>query len=269
MKKIFNINSKTIVVLLLFLVANVTFAQYEIPEVPKKQTSVYDYAKLLSNSEKNKLEQKLIRYSDSTSTQIVVLIIESLKGEDENFLNARWAEKWGIGQDDKDNGISILMSTSDKRISIQTGYGVEHLLTDALSRRVIERIIIPEFKKGNFYGGFDKGSQAIFEILNGTFKNNKEKTSKSEGIPAALVVIIIVILLIIFSKKGNGGGGRGRRYRKHSTAGDILEAIILTGVGRGGFGGGGFGSSSGGSSGGFGGGFGGGSFGGGGASGGW
>ena len=87
---------------ILFLVVTLfsilpTFAQFTIPEIPKLQTSVYDYANLLSTSEKKQLEEKLIRYSDSTTTQIVVVTIESLKGEDVSLLATKWGQTWGIG----------------------------------------------------------------------------------------------------------------------------------------------------------------------------
>src|SRR5690606_23607856 len=85
----------------------VLLAQFNIPEKPSKaseQTSVYDYASLLSASEKQQLEQKLIHYADTTSTQIVVAIIPSLQGGDEGELAPKWAHKWGVGQAKEDHG---------------------------------------------------------------------------------------------------------------------------------------------------------------------
>lgn len=267
MKLMFRITKKITALFIAVLFVQVTFGQFTIPEKPKLQTSVYDYAKLLSDSEKKSLEQKLIYYSDSTSTQIVIATVETIKGEDIGILTPRWAHQWGIGQAKEDNGVFILLANKERKIWISPGYGVEYKLTAGITGTLVRNVIIPEFKKGDFYGGLDKGANAIFEILNGTYKNNKEKVNKSEGIPTILVVIIIfIILLIIFSKKDRGGGRGGRRFRRNSPAADILEAIILSRVGRGGFGGGGFGS---GSSGGFGGGFGGGGFSGGGAGGSW
>ena len=76
---------------------NTIFAQFTIPEKPSFQTSVYDYANVLSASEKTQLEEKLVRYSDSTTTQIVVITIESLKGEDVSQLATKWGQTWGIG----------------------------------------------------------------------------------------------------------------------------------------------------------------------------
>lgn len=259
----------SLIALLLFCCGFV-FAQFQIPEKPEKETSVYDYINLLPNGQEKALEQKLIRYSDSTSTQIVVAIISSTEGENINFLGAKWGQKWGIGQADKDNGILVLLAKDDRRIAINTGYGVEEFLTDAMSKRIIENIIVPLFKQNDYYGGLDKGADVIFQVLNGEFK--EERTFDSgEGFPLGsfLPFIIFIVILIILSsrnRRNRGGGSGGRR----SSGLDLWDIIILSNMGRssssGGFGGGGFGGSSGG---GFGGGFGGGGFGGGGASGGW
>ena len=271
-------NLKNIFILLLgFCFVQISFAQYKIPDKPSKtedQTSVYDFINLLSTSEKNSLEQKLIKYSDTTSTQIVIAIISSTEGEYINYLGTKWAEKWGIGDAEKDNGIFILLAKDDRKIGINTGKGTEHLMTDAMSRRIIEQDIIPYFKQNDYYGGLNRGADAIFEVMSGEYQGTRQSSNK--GFPIGLIFflfILFIIILISISKNRRGGGGNGRGFKKRSTTQDIIEAIILSNSGRGGyrrssggFGGFGSGSSSGG---GFGGGFGGGSFGGGGASGGW
>ena len=108
------------------------------------------------------------------------------------------AHKWGIGQAEEDNGVLILASKEDRKITIRTGYGVEHLLTDALSRRIIENIIKPEFRKGNFYGGFDKATSAIMAIMNGEYQGTPQYDSYEggEGIPFGLIIIIFFILML-------------------------------------------------------------------------
>ena len=248
------------------------YAQFDIPKKPDFQTSVYDYVNVLSPAEKSNLEQKLIKYSDTTSTQIVVAVIASTNGENINYLGAEWIKAWGIGQAKIDNGILIILAKDDRKIGINTGYGVEHLLTDAMSKRIIENEIIPYFKQDDYPGGLNKGVDAIFEVLNGEYQGSRKTSSKNE-FPTELIFIIIfifiVILISISKNKRGGGGNRGHR----SGAMDIFEAIILSNMGRGNYrGGGGFGGGSSGGGfggGGFGGGFGGGSGGGGGASGGW
>ncbi len=252
-------------------------AQYEIPEKPNKANpdAVYDYYNLLSAVEKNSLEEKLIKYSDTTSTQIVVVIIHSTEGEYINYLATNWAHKWGIGQKKEDNGVFILLARDDRKINISTGYGVEHLLTDAMSKRIIERDIIPYFKQNDYYGGLNKGADSIFEALTGEYQGTRQSNSGDFPVIVIIFLIFVFIILIIAISKNSrrGGGNRGNR----SGSNDLLEAIILSNMGKGSYkrssgSSGGFGGWSGGSSsggGGFGGGFGGGGFGGGGASGGW
>lgn len=253
----------------------VAVAQYDIPPVPKVQTSVYDEINLLTPHQKNDLEQKLIRYSDTTSTQIVIATISSTKGEYINYLGAQWAEKWGIGQADKDNGIFILLAKDDRKIGISTGKGVEHLLTDAMSKRIIERDIIPYFKQNDYYGGLNRATDAIFEVMTGEYQGTRQNNTTDFPLEIFFFLFIIFIIFVIAISKSRGGGSGGNRGNR-SDSRSLLEAIILSNMGRGSYSGGsssgGFGGGFGGSSssgGGFGGGFGGGSFGGGGASGGW
>ena len=268
------------IVLLTLSCSQIGFAQFTIPDKPtnvSEQTSVYDYYDLLSATEKNSLEQKLIKYSDTTSTQIVVAIFNSTHGENINYLGAQWGQKWGIGQEKEDNGILILLARDDRKIAISTGYGVEHLLTDAMSKRIIERDILPYFRQNDYYGGLNRGADAIFEVMTGEYQGTRQTNSSDEGIPIGfifLMIIVFIFIMISISKNRRGGGGSGGRNSGDGFS--ILDAIILSNMGRsssgGGFGGG-FGGGSGGGSfgggGGFGGGFGGGGFGGGGASGGW
>jgi uncharacterized protein len=264
-------NRKGILQVLFFVVClfsfSQTFAQFTIPEIPKLQTSVYDYANVLSADEKAQLEEKLIRYSDSTSTQIVVITIESLKGEDIGILTPKWGQTWGIGGSEKnDNGVIILLAKKERKIWISAGYGLEDRLTAGIGGEITRNIIIPEFKAGSYYKGLDKGADALFDVFKGKYKGERKKNKKDGEFPFfPLLVIIIVIIIIIANNKKNGGGNSGNRGGGF----DLADIILLSSLGRssGGFGGGFGGGSSGG--GGFGGGFGGGGFSGGGSGGGW
>jgi uncharacterized protein len=240
------------------------FAQFNIPEIPSEQTSVYDYANVLSATEKAQLEEKLIRYSDSTTTQIVVITIESLKGEDVSMLATKWGQTWGIGGTAKDdNGVIILLAKAEKKIAINPGYGVEDRLTAGIGGEIIRNIIVPEFKAGSYYNGLDKGTTAIIDVFKGKYKG-KKKENKKDGFPALPIIIIVIIILVLISRSKNNGGNSGSSGGGPS----LLDIIILSSLG-GGRGSGGFGGGSSGGGGGFGGGFGGGGFSGGGSSGGW
>jgi uncharacterized protein len=267
MKKIKNIYV-FLVILFAILIPKTSFAQFEIPEIPKFQTAVYDYANILSPNEKSQLEQKLVRYSDSTSTQIVIITIQSLKGEDIGVLATNWGQKWGIGgSKDKDNGVILLVSIQDKKLSIRPGYGVEDRLIAGVCGEIIRNVIRPEFKTGNYFSGLDKGTDAMFKVLIGKYKGTRQQ-KESGGIPIGVIIFGLIVLFVIFSRmKNNGNNGNNRN---NGGGFGLAEMIILSSLGRN-SGGGGFGGFGGGSSGGggFGGGFGGGGFSGGGASGDW
>ncbi|RTY80572.1 TPM domain-containing protein [Flavobacterium sp. GSP27] len=257
----------TLICLKLFvylLFTQVSFAQFTIPEKPTLQTSVYDYAKVLSATEKAQLEEKLIKYSDSTTTQIVVITIESLKGEDVSQLATRWAQTWGIGGTAKeDNGVIILLSKTERKIAINPGYGLEDRLTAGTGGEIIRNIIIPEFKKGTYYSGLDKGTDALIDVFKGKYKGVRKQTPKEKEFPILPIIVIVIVILVLISRN-KGGGNSG-----NSGGGgpSLLDVIILSSL-AGGRGGGGFGGG-GSSGGGFGGGFGGGGFSGGGSSGSW
>lgn len=256
----------TLLVITAFSLAG--FAQREIPPKPGEQTSVYDEADILSADDEKRLEQKLINYADTTSTQIVIATIESLEGEYIGLYAPEWAQKWGIGQKKEDNGLLILMSEKDRKIWITTGYGLEEYLTDARTKDIIENIILPEFRNNNYYSGLDQGTSAIFQVLSGTFQGSKQR-QESQGIPIQVLILGVIFLVFIVSlvrkNKGNNGGPGSKR----GLGGSLMDVIILSSLGRGGFGGGSSGGGSFGGGGGFGGGFGGGGFGGGGAGGSW
>ena len=260
--------SKTFWIVLVCMFTQIGLAQFTIPEKPSLQTSVYDYAKVLSDSEKQQLEEKLVRYSDSTSTQIVVVTIDNLKGEDIGILAPKWGHEWGVGQAKEDNGVFILLSKEDRKIWIAPGYGVEDKLIAGTTGEIVRNVIVPEFKAGSYYNGLDKGADAIFDVLKGKYKGSRKNGLKNVVSPFVIqLVLFVIVLIIVSSVKGNGkGNGRGGGMMRSPS---LLDIIVLSSLGRnsgGGFGGG-FGGSSGG--GGFGGGFGGGGFSGGGAGGSW
>ncbi|WP_310556787.1 TPM domain-containing protein [Flavobacterium sp.] len=239
-------------------------AQFTIPPKPEFQTSVYDYANVFSANEKSQLEEKLIKYADTTTTQIVVITIETLKGEDIGILTPKWGQEWGIGgTKQNDNGVIILLSKAERKIWISAGYGLEDRLTAGIGGEITRNIIIPEFKAGSYYNGLDKGTDAIFDIFKGKYKGER-KREKEKGFPILPIIIVVVFILIFISRSKNNGGNSGNR----GGGIDLFDMIILSSLGRsgGGSSGGGFGGSSGG---GFGGGFGGGGFSGGGSGGDW
>lgn len=255
---------------LFLLLTTVGFAQ-TFPAKPNRL--VNDYTQTLSTDQINQLEQKLVAFDDSTSTQIAVVLVKSLEGYDVADYTQRLAESWGVGGDKNNNGVMLLISLGDRKVSIQTGYGVEGTLPDAIARRIIEREITPNFRSGDYFAGISQGTDAIISYTKGEYKNDapkKDKKSRGSMVP----FIVIFIILIIMAIKRGGGHGGSQVIGSRGSASPFWWMLLGSQLGRGSGGGGGFGGFSGGG-GGFGGGgggfggFGGGSFGGGGASGSW
>ena len=250
------------IVLLLVVSSFFGFGQ-DYPAKPNKL--VNDYSGTLSAAQVAQLEQKLVAFDDSSSTQIAIAIVKSVGDYDINEYALELGRKWGVGQSGKNNGIMIVVAIGDRKISIQTGYGLEGVLPDIYAKRIIENEIKPYFKAGDYFQGLDSGTDAIIKYTKGEYKNDNPKAkSKGGGASSIGIIIVIIVLIIIFLKRGGGGGGQVIGSRGVA---DALFWSMLLGGGRssgrsGGFGGG---SSSGGGFGGFGGG----SFGGGGSSGSW
>jgi uncharacterized protein len=254
---------RTFLLLLLSLTCSLGYSQ-TFPAKPNHL--VNDYTQTLSAEQVAALEQKLVAFDDSTSIQIAVVFIRSLDGYDINDYGYQLGRAWGIGGKAKNTGILVLASIGDRKVTIQTGYGMEGVLPDAITKRIIENEIKPNFKAGDYYSGMNDATDAIISYTKGEYKNDKPKKGE-KGFPVGLIVIIVIAIIILISKGGKGGGGRnviGGRGGADLVWWSLLAGLGSGGGGRndGGFGGGGSGG------GGFGG-FGGGSFGGGGSSGSW
>lgn len=237
----------------------------DFPATPN--TLVNDYTQTLSASQVQQLERKLVAFDDSTSTQIAVVIMKSTGHYDIADYGVRLAQRWGIGGKEHNNGILLLVALGDRAVTIQTGYGVEGAVPDAIAYRIIENEIKPAFRQGDYFAGIDRATDALIAYTKGEYEASPKKEDGGSAMGGLfLLVIIIVVIIAIFGRGGGRGGGRVMGGRGAS---DLLWWTLLSGMGRGGSGGGGFGGGfGGGGSGGFGG-FGGGGFGGGGASGRW
>lgn len=259
------------ILLFFFALISVNFSMGQnpdIPEPPNPQKLVTDFAGFLSSEEVNGLENKLVEYNNSSSTQIAVVIVKSLNGYEPSDFGVRILEKWGIGQKGKDNGILILVKPKtpdeDGKIAISTGYGVEHLVTDALAKTIIDKEVIPAFKTGNNYRGIDNAVNTLISLTRGEFTADQYmKQGKQKKSGKGTFIVIAIIILVIFSLFKNKGGGSS-----HMSSRSDLPLWMLMGMLGSRGSGGSFGGFSGGGGGGFGG-FGGGSGGGGGASGSW
>ncbi len=225
-------------------------------DVPSLSRRVTDLTGTLSVGEQRQLEDTLSRFEEETSNQLVVLIIPALDGESIEDYSLRVAEKNKIGTKEHRNGVLLLIAKDDRKMRIEVGYGLEGALPDAISDQIIRRIIVPEFRDGDYTGGIEAGVNAIISATKGEYKGEGRRNGNGKFPFTALV--FAGIFVVAFLSRLLGGG------RRHYVGSRGYYSRGGWWMGGGGFGGGGFG---GGGGGGFSGG--GGSFGGGGASGSW
>jgi len=254
---------------LFFLILGGVFAQ-DFPPVPNPPRLVNDFTETLSSSEVNTLERKLVAYNDSTSTQLTIVLMGSVGPYDISDYAFQLGDAWGIGQEDLDNGVLILAAMEDRKVFIATGYGMEGVVPDALAKRIVESIIIPNFKMEAYYDGLDQASEMIFKLASGEYKAEELQSDGNSGgglLLVGLFILFFIIIPLLRNRKDNDNhmGGRGGGVDLWTT---IMLANLLKGGNAGRFGDFKSGGGSFGGGGGFGG-FGGGSFGGGGAGGSW
>jgi len=256
---------KLTISLLLLLTAVMAFCQ-QLP--PKSGTLVTDYTNTLSAGDKQQLENKLVAFNDSTSTQIAVVIMKSVGEYDINEYGQRLGRAWGIGEKGKNNGVLLLIAMSDHKVAIQTGYGAEGAVTDAATHQIIQTDIVPRFKQQDYYGGINAATDDMMKLMRGEYKADSKPRQRSRGGSGGIFTLFFIVLFILIAVfRGGGGGGHVIGGRGVSPFWWFLGGAML---GRGSGGGGWGGFSGGGDSGGGGfGGFGGGDFGGGGSSGSW
>lgn len=228
---------------------------------------VFDYGAILTQQQNNYLQQKLIAYNDSTGTQIVLFTIDELGKYDLELTAAKIGESWGVGQQEEDNGMVILISEKDRVMTIQGGYGMQAKMPATLQKIIIDQHFATNFRQGDYFAGINQGTDAIFAVLAGQYKAPDKQKDQT---PFFAVVLFLVLFFLVFylAIKFGGRGGRGnhRGGKKYRTS--SWDDIIINNTGSRSWSSGSSWGGSGGSSGGFGG-FGGGSFGGGGASGSW
>jgi len=239
------------------------YASAQLPGSPNPPRLVNDFTNTLSLSEINRLENKLVNFSDSTSNQITVVLLDDLAGFDPAMAAYNIGKEWKVGQKDFNNGIVILVKpkrgNSKGQTFIATGYGLEGAIPDATAKSIVENEMIPEFKNDNYYQGLDKAVNVLMALASGeysfeTYNDKNEVPGWIIFIPLLFVIVILIIANKVkpahytLGKKDNsslwtalflgsllGGGGKGGSWK------DFNSGSGRFGGGFGGFGGGSFG----------------------------
>lgn len=187
--------------------------------VPAKPTGfVQDYAKMLTTEQITSLENKLEAYEKQSTNEIAVVTINSLDGDAIENVAQDIFTKWGIGKKDKNNGVLLLISLSDRQTRIQTGYGVEGELTDIGTSYIQSEIITPAFKEGKYYDGINGAVDEMIKALGGTeivpndyYNSQQNSNPKNWGFIFFLVIVAIqwIVAILARSKSWWAGGVLG------------------------------------------------------------
>jgi uncharacterized protein len=229
------------------------------PTFPPLTGRVVDDANVLSPDVREQLTEKLQSLEDRTTRQLVVVTLPSLQGYDISDYGYQLGRSWGIGQKKQDNGALFIIVPSEHKVRIEVGYGLEPILTDALSEVILSETVLPKFRDGDVQGGIVAGTDAIITQLTLDEPAAKARVADAEQQSHAPHINPIFVLLMIFFVLSIM-----RRVFGGTRSSSMLWALpFLFSGGGGGYRGGGGGFGGGGFSGG------GGSFGGGGASGSW
>lgn len=235
-----------------------------IPPAPKQYFN--DYAGVVSPETATRLNSTLEQFERDTSSQVVVAIFPKMQSESSiEDYTVRVAQSWGVGQKGKDNGAVLFVFVQDRAMYLQVGYGLEGALPDALCKRIIEDVIKPHFRRGDFDSGLTAGVEAIIAAAKGEYKGTGRTVAESPAATARrqttlLVINIAIVVLVLFLilsvryvqyRQAILYDGHGRRRWNDWWFGG---GFGRGGFSRGGFGGGGFGGGFSGGGGGFGGG---------------
>ncbi len=250
--------------LALALAVLIALPAFAAPSFPKLTGRVVDEANILSPQTEASLTDKLATLEETTGRQLVVVTLPSLQGYEIEDYGYQLGRHWKIGREKEDDGALLVVAPNDRKVRIEVGYGLEPVLTDALSSVILQSQVLPRFRDGDMEGGVVAGADAILQQLSLPEAEAKAKVAQAsesretggEGWGTAIFVIILIFFFVSRLLPGR----RGRR----SGLASALPWIILSSLGNGRGGGGGWSGGGGGWGGGSGG-----SFGGGGSSGSW
>lgn len=195
------------------LLVSLAAASAAVPQRPEPARFVNDFAGVFQAAQADSLEDRLAAYSDSTSTQIVVVTVSDLEGMDAASYATEIGESWGVGSSDFDNGAVILVKPKNDNgsgeVFIATGYGLEGAVPDAYAKRIINEIMIPNFIKDDYFAAVAGACDKIIRLADGEEFVSSSSAGGEGGSMWIAVAFIVLILYLVFSRYGTGGTGNG------------------------------------------------------------
>ncbi len=198
----------------------------DIPD-PTTDFFVNDFANVIDDADEAEIMQMGADLYNQTTAQIVVVTVESLDGYEVNEYALELGREWGVGSEETDNGVVILLSVNDREITIQVGYGLEGAVTDSISGRVLDTYAIPYLSNDDFSTGLLETYKAVSNIVGSEYgitldpdyeiDNYDYYSTETEDLDAVTnfviaLFIVSVIVMIIFNRFGKGGNGNDHHY---------------------------------------------------------
>jgi uncharacterized protein len=192
--------------------------------VPPLRARVTDLADLLPADREQRLEATLARHEEATGNQIAVLTVETTDGEPIEQFALRVAEAWKLGREGVDDGVLLVVAERDRAARIEVGYGLEGAIPDAVAKRVIEDVMIPRFRGGDFPGGIDAAAEALVGAARGEALPPPPQRSRSRRGPTDPLGLVFFVALFTSMLWLPFRGGKRR------TLGALLGGLTAAGV---------------------------------------
>jgi uncharacterized protein len=205
--------------MLLCLVAiPVAIHAQDVPAKPNPPRRVNDFAHVMTPDQIQTLEQKLVAFNDSTTSDIVVVTVPDIGDAPIEDYALKLLRTWGVGDKKNNNGIVVLADIKDHKVYIAVGYGLEGAIPDVTAKAIVDNEMVPNFREGgndNFYRGFDQATNALIKAAAGEYKapegyaQGRHRRSSGSGNGIGIFIIIVIIVIVIIARRGGGGGGGG------------------------------------------------------------
>lgn len=217
---------------------------------PQLTGRVVDQAGILDTATRDKLEKLSADLEAKSTDQLVVVTLPSLQGTSIEDYGYQLGRHWQIGQKDKNNGVLLIVAPNERKVRIETGYGLEGTLTDAIGSFIIQQAVLPRFRAGDFAGGITRGAEDIVNVLTGDAEEYKERARAANAAPEPsltellviafwiLIAILIIRRVLTDMRHNQGAVPRGRVRRTRDWYGPVVIGGGSSGWGGGGGGGG-------------------------------
>lgn len=189
--------------------------------VPPLKARVTDFTGVLSAAERQALEDKLARFEQDKGSQIAILIVPTTQPETIEEYGIRVAEAWRLGRKGVDDGVLLLVARDDRAVRIEVGYGLEGVIPDAVAKRIIEEIIVPRFRAGDYAGGLDAGVAALMGLIAGEPLPPPRPETAGDGSQPLLPVAMMFAFVL---------GGVLRFFLGRLTAAGIIGTVAFFGA---------------------------------------